>query len=363
MSIHKKRSGSYQVRWREHGRLKSKNFSRKIDAERFEASIKLDVFPANPFGQVESPPTMTFQGFSEIWLRDYGLVHKTEGALIHDRQIIRDYLIPSWGNIRIDAIARRDIAKLQGKLIAEKRLKEKTINIIVGLAHKMFKVAAQWDYIKVNPAEGLPPIRLPEQDYRFWTFDERDRFLSWAKAHDPELYLIIAVAVNTGLRRGEMEGLLRDCLDFERRMIVVRRSYCSKTRKLNEHTKGKKIRRVPMNDLVYQQLRARSAIPMNHQVLPYAYHHLVERCFKPAQERAKVSSICFHDLRHTFASHMAMAGVSAFDIQKVMGHSDIKTTMRYMHLSPDHLIGLTDVLNKKISSIEKEEIKCINQAN
>jgi integrase len=118
-----------------------------------------------------------------------------------------------------------------------------------------------------------------------------------------------------------------------------------------------------MNDLVYQLLRARSAIPMNHQVLPYAYHHLVERCFKPAQERAKVSSICFHDLRHTFASHMAMSGVSAFDIQKIMGHSDIKTTMRYMHLSPDHLAGLTDVLNKKISSIEKEEIKCINQAN
>jgi site-specific recombinase XerD len=60
---------------------------------------------------------------------------------------------------------------------------------------------------------------------------------------------------------------------------------------------------------------------------------------------------------------MAMSGVSAFDIQKIMGHSDIKTTMRYMHLSPDHLSGLTDVLNKKISSIEKEEIKCINQAN
>jgi integrase len=60
---------------------------------------------------------------------------------------------------------------------------------------------------------------------------------------------------------------------------------------------------------------------------------------------------------------MAMSGVSAFDIQKIMGHSDIKTTMRYMHLSPDHLSGLTDVLIKKISSIEKEEIKCINQAN
>ncbi len=359
MSIHKTKAGNYQVRWRVDGRLKAKNFDRKIDADKFEASLivspekKQDVVP-------DDQPPMTFSEYSDLWFKDYGSVHKTEGALVHDRQIVRDYLKPLWANLPVESVRRRDIARLQSKLTNEKRLKPKTINIIVGLAHKMFKVAVQWELIKVNPADGVSPIKLPEQEYRFWTFDERDRFLSWSKVHDPELYTIIAVAVNTGLRRGEMEGLLRDSLDFERRMIIVKRSYCLKTKKLNEHTKGKRIRRVPMNDLVFGLLKARSLLPMDAPVLPFDYNHLVVRRFRPAQKRANVGSICFHDLRHTFASHMAMSGVKVFDIQKVMGHADINTTMRYMHLSPDHLSGLTDALNKKISSIENKDELCVS---
>ncbi len=66
------------------------------------------------------------------------------------------------------------------------------------------------------------------------------------------------------------------------------------------------------------------------------------------QREVGVSQITFHDLRHSFASHLAMSGVSVFDIQKLLGHSDIKTTMHYMHLAPDHLRGVTDVLVKKV---------------
>jgi len=127
-------------------------------------------------------------------------------------------------------------------------------------------------------------------------------------------------------------------------MIIVRRSFSTKTGKLKEYTKSKKIRRVPMNDRVFAIMKKRFFLPMTARVFDCDFQHFVQRWFKPAQLKAGVRAISFHDLRHTFASLLAMAGVSVFDIQKLMGHSDIKTTMRYMHLAPEHLNGITDVL-------------------
>lgn len=366
MSIHKTKVGTYQVRWRERGRLKAKNFDRKIDAEKFEASLKLGIQSTEPAKLVEE--TMRVTDFVDIWMKDHGHVHKSASSLIRDRQIIRDYVLPQLGKYRLNEVLRRDLVQMQGNLNANSRLKPKTINNVMGLVCKLFKDAAQWQYVMSNPAAGLKPIKVPEQAYRFWTFAERDRFLSWAKVNDPELYKIVAIAVLTGMRRGEMEGLLRDCLDFEQKQIVIRRSYCHKTHQLNSHTKGKKVRRVPMNGLVASLLRESSLIPLLCQVLPFDYQHVVPRRFVPAQVKAGVSIITFHDLRHTFASHLAMSGVGVFDIKELLGHSDIGTTMRYMHLAPGHLAGRTDVLLRGLesssvdtqdsSATSRESLKC-----
>jgi integrase len=347
MSIQKTIYGTYQVRWREGGRHLAETFGSKIEAVQFEAEKKLKARNPALFAVSSLAEAVSFSEFAAIWLRDYGAVYKKERSLILDRQHIRDYLGPRWGSQSIDSISKRDIAKLQGDLVEEGRLSAKSVNIIVGLAQKIFRTAVQWDYIRANPAQDVLPIKVPENDYDWWTFAARDRFLSWAKANDPELHAIIAFAINTGLRRGEIEGLLRDSIDFERRFIIVKRNYCSKTKTLYEHTKGKKIRRVPMNDLVFSILKERSMLPSLGQLFPADYDHLVERWFKPAQLEAFVDIITFHDLRHSFASHLAMSGVSVFDIQKLLGHADIKTTMRYMHLAPDHLSGITDLLLPK----------------
>lgn len=210
-----------------------------------------------------------------------------------------------------------------------------------------------WEYLRISPADGISDIKIREQDYDFWLFEERDKFLDEVRVKDPDLFEIIAFAVFTGFRRGEVQALQRDCLDFDRKFIVAKRSYCSITRKVNEYTKGKKIRRVPMNDVVFNILEKRMDLPGWHQVFPGDYDHIVERWFKPAQKAAFIEPISFHDLRHTFGSHLAMLGVSVFDIQKLMGHSDIRTTMRYMHLAPDHLTGVTQVLIPETGGFKK----------
>lgn len=345
MSIHKTISGTFEVRWRNKGRQRSKTFKRKIDAEKFEAKILLDQVPdfLNESKETRSPE-ITFGELAEIWMRDHAEVHKAASSLVRDRQILKTYLLPQLGKYRLSAITRLDIVQLQAKLYKSGKIGAKTVNNIIGLCHKIFFDGLGWGYNASNPAAGVKPIKCQEVEHRFWSFDERDRFLTYVRSRNRALYDLVAFAVHTGLRRGEVEALARDCIDFERREIIVKRNFCHKTNMLNEYTKGKTIRRVPINEVVMEVLGQYRLLPPNQRIFRHDFQHIVKRYLVPLQREAGVSEITFHDLRHTFASHLAMSGVSVFDIQKLLGHSDIKTTMRYMHMAPDHLQGVTDVL-------------------
>ncbi|OGQ96173.1 MAG: hypothetical protein A2284_05985 [Deltaproteobacteria bacterium RIFOXYA12_FULL_61_11] len=341
----KTQAGTWRVRWRVLGKFRSRTFRRKIDADHFETNLKYErtVGQWSPLAKLRGQTT-TFTQYAQEWLRLHGAVHKIEASLIRDRQILRDYLQPAFGEKRLVEITRTDLVRLQSDLSGLGRLKPKTINNIMGLAHSILLEAVKMGDLVVNPAGGLRQIKVPEQPYRFWSMDERDRFLTFARNRDWELYRVIAFAVHTGLRKGEVQALTRGDLDFTRRRIMVHRNYCDKTKKINEFTKGKRPRVVPMNEMVVEILREVQMREPEALVFGTKMHHLVERRFKPMQRLAQVNAITFHDLRHTFASHLAMMGTSVFHIQKVLGHSELHTTMRYMHLAPDQLDGLTDTL-------------------
>lgn len=87
----------------------------------------------------------------------------------------------------------------------------------------------------------------------------------------------------------------------------------------------------------------------------------IQNGFKAACRRARITDFRFHDLRHTFASHLVMVGVNLRTVQELMGHKDIKMTMRYSHLSPEHrqeAVGLLDLslsgeMQKHVDSIRE----------
>jgi len=100
------------------------------------------------------------------------------------------------------------------------------------------------------------------------------------------------------------------------------------------------IRAVPINDALYRELERVN----KHKESAYVFcdktgapYGNVRKSFESAVKNARITDFTFHDLRHTFASHLVMKGCDLRTVQQLMGHKDIKMTMRYAHLSKAHL--------------------------
>jgi len=358
MSIHKTESGSYRVRYRVEGKMKSKTFQRKVDAKAFEGKQLYRKLCGEGETNSQKVEKISFLRFKDIWLRDHGAVHKTESSLIRDRQIIQDFLLPKWQRKNLSEIRHRNFISLQADLRARGSLANKSINNIVGLAKKILSDAFEWGLINSNPGLKVRPLRIPDQTFRFWTTAQRDQFLNFCQDRDEELFRVVAFTTYTGMRRGEVEGLLRDCINFERKEITIKRNFCHKTHSLNSYTKGKNIRRIPMNSAVLDLLEESKNIPPLESIFSSDFPNICRKKLKPMAKRAEVPVITFHDLRHSFASNLASLGVPVMKIKELLGHSDLKTTLRYMHLAPDQLAGTTDILISK--PIRKKFLQLVN---
>ena len=92
-----------------------------------------------------------------------------------------------------------------------------------------------------------------------------------------------------------------------------------------------------MNDTVYHVLKSLPHHLHSELVFPNINGNMVTVAFERACKRAKIEDLRFHDLRHTFASYLTMGGVNLRTVQTLLGHKDLRMTMRYSHLSPEHL--------------------------
>jgi integrase len=143
---------------------------------------------------------------------------------------------------------------------------------------------------------------------------------------------LIGFAMNSGLRQGEQFGLRWQYVDLTNRVLTV------------PHSKHGGARHVPLNDTAVAILRALPSRFQSRWVFPSApgntplnATNFRDRVFNPAVRRAGIEDFRWHDLRHTFASRLAMAFVDLNTIRELMGHKTLTMTLRYAHLSRTHL--------------------------
>lgn len=177
-------------------------------------------------------------------------------------------------------------------------------------------------------------LKTEEPSFDFLDFDEAEQLIE-AAAVEPEWQRLIIVALNTGMRRGELLALRWENVDPRARKLVVRRST---TRNVETAPKNWKSRTIPLNDRALEALRAhrhlRDPLVFCREDGSAIADHQVRLVLRRTCKRAGLRMIGAHTMRHSFASHLAIRGASIKVIQELLGHSDIKVTMRYAHLSP-----------------------------
>jgi integrase len=150
------------------------------------------------------------------------------------------------------------------------------------------------------------------------------------------------------MRQGEIFKLRWVDVDSVNKLITVRDS------------KNKEPRRIPMNPTLTKLLQE---IKIDAHG-PYVFSHQVGKEHKPyktirkpwlkALEKAKITDFRFHDLRHTFASRLVMAGVDLVTVKELLGHKSIDMTMRYSHLSQDHKRKAVEILDRHYMDTSKK---------
>lgn len=284
-------------------------------------------------GTAPRPPTPhTFDELCDYWLE-----HRTpeKRSPKDDRSIIEAHLRPMLGGTQIVQIGVQHVDRYcRGR----RHLSSKTIHNHLTLLISMLNLAVDLGWLVAVPRIRKP--KLLEEDYLWLRSNEEiRRFLDAAREEAPGIFELYATAVYSGMRAGELLGLKWADVDFERRLITVKRSY-------DKPTKTGAIRHVPILDPLLPTLRAwrlrcgsEWVFPSKTGTMLGPSARVLQEVFKKCLERAGLvdgeKRITFHDLRHTFASHWVMRGGDLYRLQRILGHKSVQMTQRYAHLAPE----------------------------
>lgn len=272
--------------------------------------------------------------------------------------ILRVHILPFIGVLTLDRVTDDVVADLKarwtrggyttpdGKREIRATQARKTINNRLSALGSMLKTAVEW-----RTSTGLASmpcaVRLLKVDNQklpsFYDHDDYERLVEGARLAGPRVLALVLLAGDGGLRRGECIGLNLTDIDLKNARMTVRRSVYFKAKQNHEDSvKGLLAKPVPLTPRLLDALKAVRHLRGERVLYTDDGSELTPKIVRMwimrAEKKAGLPQTGrLHVLRHTFASHAAMAGVPARTIQELSRHTTMAVTMRYMHLSPSAL--------------------------
>jgi integrase len=198
-----------------------------------------------------------------------------------------------------------------------------------------FRAALNWGFKRglydTHPLARLE--RLQERDsqpkVRFLTPDERERLMAALESCEEYFRKMVIISLNTGIRRGALFSLLWSDVDLDKRILTLR----------GEDAKSGKQNYVPINKAAFSALKAWRGASRGDLVFPSPKTgNKLDNCrhsWVSLMKAANIKDFRWHDMRHDFASQLVMKGIDLNTVRELMGHADLKMTLRYAHLAPE----------------------------
>ncbi|WP_416362760.1 tyrosine-type recombinase/integrase [Pseudomonas sp. NFX183] len=260
---------------------------------------------------------------------------------------------------RLDAITGRDLELIRTAWMQDGN-KASTVNRKMGSISGVFSRAVEWEYIDTHPLTKLKQLKVDSKGViRYLAADETKRLRDALDARQDEMRAeresantwrtdrhrepmpsllqlpftdhlkpMVLVSLNTGMRRGELFDLKWSAVNFDTKTITV----------AGATTKTSDTRHIPMNKETIGVLEAwKKQVSKSPYVFPGqggGRFEDVKSAWLKLLERAQIDGFRWHDMRHDFASRLVMAGVPLNTVRDLLGHADIKMTLRYAHLAP-----------------------------
>lgn len=257
----------------------------------------------------------SFRAFSEQYM-EHAKTEKKSWKL--DEYCLKP-LIAHFGKRTLDKVTPWSIEQYKAKRL--ETVGKRTVNIELSLLRRMFTLAVTWNKAKANPVVQVKRFREDEKTIRVLSDVEERRLLQCSPAHLRDL---ITLALNTGLRLGELRALCRKDVDLETGVIRVSQS------------KTGRVRFVPIN-ATSKEVIERGLHSARNTILGYENEPIgnIHSTWYRATKAAKLEGFRIHDLRHTFATRMVLRGNDIATVAALLGHRTLQMTMRYAHPSPE----------------------------
>ncbi len=285
-----------------------------------------------------------------------------------------EQLTESFGNIPLRCFNTRLIEEYQTKLLSENKAPATANRHLATLKH-MFTKAVEWEMVEEESLKRVRRVKLLPENNRRLRYLSKEESRALINACSPHLRPIVITALNTGMRKEEILSL-----EWEKH-VDLRHGFI-----LLDRTKNGDRREVPINRAVREALQGL----VRRIDAPYVFvdgegkrfkdvkrsfatalkKAELERCQECNHERQKTESkepgpcpncgakmarwkgikdFRFHDLRHTFASQLVMAGIDITTVKELLGHKTLTMTLRYAHLAPAHKVKAVEVLQEAMT--------------
>ena len=334
------RRGSWWCRWFENGRERWEACDSKT-----QAAIRYGWHRARIREERFFPEK--FAAKKDVTLRAW-LARCLEGCtnrgIQNERLYVRRWSLWPLGKRLLSEITSEDLKRFQVQLRAKLKPRpanapkdfrpkrmwgDSTLNRFFSFLKHALMLAVKDSKLARNPVIGVKPF--PEVTKTRFVSEEELIRLQGVMA--PKDWKLVALAVETGLRREEQFRLRWDQVDLEVGLLTL------------PLPKGGKTRYVPLSEQAKTILRSFDSFLRSAWVFPGVKDDahpmdsraFLRRAFEPGLRKAGITGVCWHTLRHTAASRRIMAGVDLISVKEILGHRSIQTTLRYSHLNPAHL--------------------------